>query len=150
MEGEIILRKAKNEDIPRFIEIEKDAESKIYSATTTEKEWQEEFAKENATVYAIAKGKDVVGDISYEIKDKSTAYISGLCIDKNFQGQGVGKEAVKLMLGDLKNFEKIELATHPDNTNAIKLYKSFGFETKSQIENYFGDGQPRIIMVLEK
>lgn len=143
------MRKATSEDIPAFIEIEKQAPLKIYSAMTTDEEWQKELAKENAMVYAIVKGGKVVGNVSYEIKDKDTVYISGLCIGKEVQGKGIGKEVVRLLLDELKKFNKIELATHPENHKAIKIYKSFGFEITSRVENYFGEGEPRIILTKE-
>ena len=149
-ETKVILRKATIKDIPAFIEIEKSAPPKIYSAMTTEKEWQDELSRRNAVIYAIIKDDKIVGNVSYETKNEETAYISGLCIDSKFRGQGIGKKAIKLISEELKDFKRIELATHPNNENAVKLYKSFGFEIKSQIENYFGDGEPRIIMVLER
>jgi ribosomal protein S18 acetylase RimI-like enzyme len=51
-----------------------------------------------------------------------------------------------MILEELKDYKRIELVTHPDNKSAIKLYFSFGFLTEKQMENYFGDGEPRILM----
>jgi len=118
---------------------------------TTEKEWQEELARKDAKIYAIIKGGEIVGDVSYEIKNKNTVYISGLCVDKKFQGQGIGREAIKILLGleELKNAKRIELVTHPENKNAIRIYESFGFKKEKQIENFYGDGQPRILMTFK-
>lgn len=143
---EISLRKAKDEDIERFIEIEQTANSKTYSAMTTNKEWKEEFAKESARIFAIMSDDRVVGDVSYGIKENGVAYISGLCIDHELRGQGIGKQTIKMILEELKDYKRIELVTHPDNKSAIKLYFSFGFLTEKQMENYFGDGEPRILM----
>lgn len=40
----------------------------------------------------------------------------------------------------------MELAVHPDNQIALRLYASLGFEIKSRQENYFGDGEPRLLL----
>ena len=90
-----------------------------------------------------------VGSISYQIKNKTHAYISGLIIKPEFQKQGLAKKALSLLLEKLKNYQKLSLVVHPENP-AIKLYLSFGFAIKSRKENYFGDGQPRLVMVKEK
>jgi len=147
----ISLRKATEKDIPDLISVEKKLpELKIYSAAVTEKDWKEEFDKKDAVIYLILKDGVIVGDVSYEKRNKDKAHISGLAIDPNFQGMGIGREAVKLVLKDLKGVKVIELATHPDNEKALKLYSSFGFARKGIVENYFGDGEPRILMIREK
>lgn len=150
-EPKISLQETTTEDIPALIELEKAAVSKTYSGTTTEKEWQKEIEKDGASVYTIIRDGQIVGDASYEMRDNDTAYISGLCVGQDFAGQGIGAEAMRLMLEELKDKRKIELVTHPENVNAIRIYKSLGFEQVGEpIENYFGDGEPRIRMVLNK
>ena len=57
---------------------------------------------------------------------------------------------MKFILEELSDAKTIELATHPKNEAAIKLYASFGFIVTSQKENYFGDNEPRIIMIKEQ
>ncbi len=146
----ISLQKAEEKDIPDLIEVEKKlGGSKMYSVAITEKDWREEFDKENSVVYLILKDGKAVGDVSYEIKINGSAMITGLAIDPDFQSMGIGRETINLVLEDLKGIKAIELATHPDNKKAIKLYSSFGFVAKRRIENYFGDGEPRILMVKE-
>ncbi len=51
-----------------------------------------------------------------------------------------------LLLKKVKNFKRLSLAVHPDN-HAVKLYESLGFVEESLKENYFGDEEPRLIMV---
>lgn len=146
--SKIRLRTIQAEDIPALLEIEKSATSKTYSAMATEEEWQKEMAKTNAIIYTILKNGEIVGDVSYEIKNEDTAYISGLCVSSKFRRQRIGSEAIRLILEELKDKKRIELVTHPENINAIKLYKSLGFEQAGEpIENYFGDGEPRIRMI---
>jgi ribosomal protein S18 acetylase RimI-like enzyme len=143
MEMEINLRKAGVEDVDKFIDLEKLADgTRIYSAMTDRKEATDEITKN--TVYLIEKDGDIIGDVSYEIRDGKTAYISGLMISPRFQGHGIGGQAMKMVLEELKDMEKIELVTHPRNIKALILYLSLGFEIEGWKDNYFGDGEPRV------
>ena len=143
------LRKAEIQDIPALISIEQSvAGSKLYSPMVTNEEWVEALSK-NITYFIEDEG-EVVGNISYELKDKSHAYIDGLVVIPEFQGQGIARKAVEMILEKLKDVELIDLVTHPKNIKAVKLYESLGFKSGTIIENYFGDGEPRIRMVLNK
>ncbi len=61
------------------------------------------------------------------------------------QGKGYGKammdKILKLTKGNI-----VHLATHPRNTGAIIFYLKFGFEIYGWKDNYFGDGQPRLLL----
>lgn len=142
----INLRKATTEDLQTLISIEKSISNlKTYSAATTEEEWKEELSK--SVVYIIEKDGAAIGDISYERKTKDHVYLSGFAIIPDFQGQGIGREVINMVLEELKDVQRIDLATHPQNTPAIMLYLSLGFCIESWKDNYFGDGEPRIILV---
>jgi ribosomal protein S18 acetylase RimI-like enzyme len=143
------LKRAAIEDIDRFLDLEKlAAGTLIYSAMTDRKDALDEISKN--TVYLIEKDGEIVGDISYEIRDGKTAYISGFMVDPRFQGQGVGRQAMAMIMEELKGMEKIELVTHPRNTKALMLYLSLGFEIERWKDNYFGDGEPRVSLAKKK
>ncbi len=145
----INLKKAGLDDIPKLLEIEKSvAGTKIYSAMLNENEWRDEI--QNNTVYVVEKGDEVVGSISYEKKSEDHIYISGLTIDPSFQNQGIARQAMKIILDKLKDINRIDLVVHPNNYPALKLYQSLGFAIESRQENYFGDGEPRLVLVLKK
>jgi len=147
---EITLKRATLEDIDKILEVEKSViGTKIYSGLAgrddTTKEITDNF------FYLIEKDGKVVGDIAYEMKDDGQAYISGLAVDKKFQRQGIARKAMQMLLEQLKDIKLIGLVTHPENEPAINLYKSFGFKQIGEpMENYFGDGEPRIKMLLQK
>lgn len=86
--------------------------------------------------------------MSYEIKSEDNVYISGLLILPQFQRQGIAKESMKFMLEEIGKRKRIDLVTHPDNFKAIKLYELLGFKIEARKENYFGDGEPRVVMSL--
>jgi ribosomal protein S18 acetylase RimI-like enzyme len=145
----INLQRATAEDVGIFISLEKSVVGvKTYSGIVEEKEAREEI--ENNIVYLIKIEDDVVGNIEYNMEDEDTAYLGGLVILPDFQGQGIGREAIKQILEKIGDVKKINLVTHPHNTPAIKLYLSFGFVIDGWKDNYFGDGEPRIVMIKGK
>ncbi len=148
--GEIKLRRATLEDVDNVLEIEKTADGvKTYSALTDRSDVIKYIA--NDIFYIIEKNNEIAGNVSYELKDNNHAYLSGLVILPKYQGQGIARRAIGMILEELKDVKQIELFTHPENKKSIGLYISFGFKkTGEQIENYFGDGEPRIKMILEK
>ncbi len=147
MENKCQLKKASNFDIPELIEIEKSAAgSKLYSPMLTEDEWL--VALEIGSVYLIERDGITVGSVSYENKN-GVAQITGLVVSPEFQNQGIGRQVLTQIFEELKGMHRIELATHPENARALKLYQSFGFTVESRKENYYGDGEPRLILVLQ-
>jgi L-phenylalanine/L-methionine N-acetyltransferase len=55
----------------------------------------------------------------------------GMMVHDQFQGQGIGRELLETLLHVADNFlglVRVELEVYPDNTRAIKLYESCGFE----------------------
>ncbi len=139
------LRKATIEDLETLLSIEKSVSNlKTYSALITQDEWKKELSK--SIVYLIEKDGVAVGDISYEIKEDGHAYLSGFAIIPDFQGRGIGREALTKVLEELKSMRRVDLVTHPHNTPAIMLYLSFGFIIEAWKDNYFGDGEPRIVL----
>jgi len=155
----IYLQEATVSDIPVLIEVEKSvADANTYSPTLEQGEWEEELR--NGKVFLVKKGDEVVGDASYWPEDmpapfqgegEGCYYLSVLAIVPKFRGRGIGRAAAVLLAEKLKNLnaKKLWLNVHPDNVRAVKMYKSFGFKTVARKENYYGDGEPRLIMSLD-
>jgi ribosomal protein S18 acetylase RimI-like enzyme len=146
----ISFKRATINDVVEFLRIEKSAIGlRVYSGISDKQEAVEEI--QNNVMYFIQKNGINIGTMQYEVKDDNWAYLSGIVVDSKFQGQGVGRRALEWLLNnDLKNFKKIDLVTHPRNTRAIMLYLSLGFIITSWKDNYYNDGEPRIVLVREK
>ncbi|PIR87272.1 MAG: hypothetical protein COU11_01230 [Candidatus Harrisonbacteria bacterium CG10_big_fil_rev_8_21_14_0_10_49_15] len=146
----ISFKRATLSDIDEYLDIEKSvADLKTYSPITTEEEAENEI-KTNV-VYFIKNEDLIIGSIAYELKSSEHAYFSGLVVRPEFQGQGIAKQAMKdLLAGELKDMKKIDLVTHPHNTPAVMLYLSLGFIIEGWKDNYFGDGEPRIVLALNR
>ena len=148
-EKEITLQKASIEDVDTFIALERSvAHLKTYSGIVEKQEALDEI--KNNECFFIQRERVIVGSIEYRMKSSEHAYVSGLVIHPDFQGQGIARKAVNIILEKLNGVKRIDLVTHPENIKAIKLYLSLGFIIESQKENYFGDGEPRIVLALAK
>lgn len=141
----ITLRRATHGDLKTLLALEKSVScSTTYSGIADEKEMEEEI-RDNV-VYLIEKDGVAVGSIEYQRKTPDHAYVSGVVVNPDFQGQGIAREAMERILKELEGTKQIDLVTHPRNTPALMLYLSLGFTIESWKDNYYGDGEPRILL----
>lgn len=144
----LIFKKATTKDVDKFLELEEnEINNKMYSCFLNKDKVLKEF--KNNEVYLIYKDDILVGSTEFQIKSPNHAYLSGLIIDPLFQNQGIGRQAILFRLEKLKKFKRIDLVTHPENYKIINMYQSLGFKIEKCIENYYGDGEPRLMLVKE-
>jgi ribosomal protein S18 acetylase RimI-like enzyme len=141
----ITLKKASIADSKAYLSLEKQVSGKTYSALKTDKEFLEEIG--TATIYLFKIEDEVIGHITYHAKTDGSVHLGGFAIDPKHQGKGFGRESMVLILALAQKATRIDLVTHPDNFKAIGLYESFGFKITERKENYYGDGEPRVILV---
>ncbi len=141
----IHLIKAKPDEFDTFWNIQQGIAGDEFYSMMDREEAQEEF--DACEFYFIKKGDDIVGVIWYEVKSPEHVYISGTIIKLEYQKQGFGKEAKRLLLERLKDVRRIDAVVHPDNAAMIAINQSLGFSIESRVENYYGDGEPRLVMV---
>ena len=86
------------------------------------------------TPFGIYAGKTMVGYVMV-IYDRGTGEynIWHLMIDRRYQGMGYGKQAVRLCLDYIRQEpfgpgNIVLLTCHEENTTAVSLYKSLGFQ----------------------
>lgn len=142
--AEIILKKATLKDWQEIAALERVASSKTYSARFEEDE-AKDFIKDEF-VFLIKKGDDIVGLVAYEEIKRGGVHINGLVITPQFRRKGFAREAMTLALKKMTKYSRIELVVHPHNNPAISLYLSLGFIIESWQDNYFGDGEPRLML----
>ncbi len=100
--------------------------------------------------YFILANDEIIGSVSYRIHPGNVAEIDGLLVRPDAEGKGYAKAAMRQILGMLGGTGKVYLMTHPDNPRSIYLYESLGFSVEDRIENYFGDGEPRLRLALKR
>lgn len=84
----------------------------------------------------LSRGGTPVGFLVYGIDpDDEEYWLITFMIDHRFQGQGLGRQALRTFL---EHFDRahprtaIRLGHHPGNTVAARLYSSFGFTTTGE------------------
>ena len=97
--------------------------------------------------YFIKKSGVLVGTAAYRKREDESYYISNMAVDPTYRKQGIARKALDFILKKCKNTWRIDLVTHPENFRSIPLYESFGFFAESRIEDFYGDGEARIVMV---
>ncbi|MFJ8066076.1 GNAT family N-acetyltransferase [Psychrobacillus sp. NPDC096426] len=147
----------------KLVEINKDNWLRTVLLTTNEDGKAtviEKFVASNAlsivqSIYEtgwIVRGIEVddktIGFTMYGLdEDTKNYWICRLMIDHTSQGKGYGREAIQLILDDMKQLEGCEtiyLSTEPDNEVAIKLYESFGFQKTGNIN----EGEAEFVLKL--
>lgn len=122
--------------------------AKTFSGIFDRDEVLREFA--NVDVYLIYKDEKLVGSTELKMKNPDEAYLAGLVVHPDYEGQGIAREAALFRLNLVKDVPHVYLVTHPENEKIINLYQSLGFTIGERKENYFGDGEPRIVMTLHR
>lgn len=103
--------------------------------------FQKKLIEQNNPVYYAISGDQVVGwvDISRpeNTRLKHRGFLGMGCLPE-FRGQGVGSKLMEKALEHAKaqGFEKIELSVYTTNSNAVNLYKKFGFVEEGLIKKY--------------
>ena len=82
--------------------------------------------------------------IAYE-----NAEIANIAVKKEFLHQGIASELMQFCLQKIQQSkcENFTLEVRVSNTNAIKLYEKFGFQTVSKRKKYYADGEDAYLMV---
>lgn len=99
--------------------------------------WLEEIKSDNRLVFVykingefIGEGALVLdtGDPDYTVKDRRV-YVSRMIVKKEYRNRGIGSEILTFLIGKAKEmgFEEMTIGVDKDNTNALHLYKKFGF-----------------------
>ncbi|MDO5038056.1 MAG: GNAT family N-acetyltransferase [Tissierellia bacterium] len=95
--------------------------------------------KKNFNCRGIFKEDQAIGFMVYYFVegDPDYVYLHRFMIDKNYQGQGLGRQALEKALAYFKqvfpSIACVELMYYPDNTAGAALYKTLGFEPTGEL-----------------
>jgi len=101
----------------------------------------------NNVLYFVEVDGALAATAAWKLRDDGSAYLSSIAVDPDFRRRGIARAATLFLLEQAKGCARIDLVTHPENAAAIALYRSLGFAVESRRENYFGDGEPRMVML---
>lgn len=87
-------------------------------------------------VFAICSDNTAVGmALYYDCPEKQCYDFSQIFIDRRYQGRGHGKDAVKLILDDMRKdgtYQKVAMCYVEGNDASRKLFEQFGFVETAQ------------------
>ena len=145
--ADILLKRVMSKDLNEVLDMERSVNSKTYAGRVSEKEVADFI--NNEVVYFIERSNATIGMVSYKIEAPGHVRVDGLIVKPEFRNKGLAKEAMKMVLEELKDKKRIDLTVHPHNNPAILLYLSLGFIIESWKDNYYGEGEPRLILVYQ-
>lgn len=86
---------------------------------------------------AVCADETVAGHIMGARDEDGSYWIGGMLVDGAEQGRGVGRAAVRTLMGGLAERDdcrELRLSYHPDNVVAERLYSSLGFRPTAAVE----------------
>ena len=142
----LIFKRAISEDASILVDLEnRVAEPKTYGQPLDFDGAVREI--NNNAFYFIKSDGVIVGTAAYLQRPDKSVYLSNIALDPTYRNRGIGRKTMLFLLTENSDANRIDLVTHPENQAALRLYMSFGFEVESRKENYFGDGEPRLVLV---
>jgi ribosomal protein S18 acetylase RimI-like enzyme len=97
-------------------------------------------------IFFVYEDDKPIGSFSYKEVDGQVEVVQ-VALLPPYQGKGYGKKMVEYLLNLVKG-KPVWLVTHPKNTPAIITYLKSGFVLTEWKDNYYGDGQPRLLFRL--
>jgi ribosomal protein S18 acetylase RimI-like enzyme len=144
----LVFQQAAAEDVHIFAALERKSTSRIYGPIGAMEDALREISEN--TLFFIKKVEIIVGTAAYRVRPDSSVYISCVAIDPAYRRQGIARAAMTYILEKTNDASRIDLVTHPENANALRLYASLGFKIESRRENYYGDGEPRLVLIKDR
>jgi ribosomal-protein-alanine N-acetyltransferase len=132
-----MIRKAKIDDIPALVKIEK----QVFEQSLGESFLYDEFLLNPFAHYFVYElDHKVVGYIGYRAIDDQSEMMN-FCVDPIFQGKKIGSEILSYTIDYLKalGVKTILLEVRVSNEKAIKAYEKFGFKKSHMREKYYGN-----------
>lgn len=93
------------------------------------------YAHKEMQPRAIYADDQMVGFVMYaRDPDDGQWYINRFMIDQKHQAKGYGREALRILIDQLRNegVNSVDIIHKPDNHVAIKLYQEFGFRLTNE------------------
>ncbi|MBE3869153.1 GNAT family N-acetyltransferase [Vibrio parahaemolyticus] len=87
----------------------------------------------------MRKKNTILGICAVYLVDHARAYLTLIAVRPDSQGLGVASFLLKEMESYLRdlNFCTVELEVYKTNSNALKLYSKFGYQTKAESEHSY-------------
>jgi len=160
LEGEKVrLRPVENEDIPRFLEWEKDAEiarwaGKKFDTVEDARDWHLRPSLQHRTFAIELLDGRLIGEIEVLniVWKTGTAEIRVLIGEKDLWDRGLGEDAVSTLVNAyfrITALQEIFLRVDEDNGRAKRCYQKVGFKPEGKVTCKWEDGSPRTLLLMK-
>ena len=133
-----MIRRINYDDVSKIVELE----NNTLGTTLGEKMLEMAVRSPMAYYYVYIENNKLLGYISTSF-DGDVIEILNFCVDKNYQGKGIGKKLLAYVLSILysKGAKSSILEVRESNIKAISLYKKMGYKEISIRKNYYSNGE---------
>lgn len=95
-------------------------------------------------IFGVFEKDELIGYLGFKMQN-NTVELKSIAVLPNFQSTGIGKAMMTKLKSEIGQ-KTTWLVVHPQNIGAISSYLKSGFIPSGWKEDFFGDGQPRLIM----
>ena len=145
------VRQVKKSEIEKVYELEKNIFQPINYPQFVLKQFYDLMPE--LFLVAVNEHDEIIGYTQGGINfAKKEGWILSLATKKSERGRGIGRKLSERVIELLKTkrANSIYLTVHPDNLPAVELYQKLSFKSHEKVMNYYGDGEPRLVMRLEE
>lgn len=146
----ISVRPIEKDEIKLVYELEKAIFHPIYYPQFVLKQFYDLMPK--LFLVAVNASNEVLGYTQGGINvEKNEGWILSLATNEKYRRNGIGGQLSKKIVELLKSkgMKNILLTVHPANESAVNLYDRLGFKLNEAVDDYYGDGEPRLVMEMK-
>ncbi|NLM11580.1 MAG: ribosomal protein S18-alanine N-acetyltransferase [Clostridiaceae bacterium] len=136
MESEIVIRQMRCEDLDSVLEVEKKSFTNPWSRLMFFDELQNPRAH-----YLVAEVSGIIVAYAglWTIMDEG--HITNIAVDPSYRRMGIGSRLMEsvIEIAQRSKLRGLTLEVRVSNTEAISMYKRFGFKIEGLRKNYYSD-----------
>ncbi len=143
-EPPVTLDEMREEDIPRVMEIEREAFPSPWSETM--------FKDRDRAVSLVARLRERIIGYVVGLVMVDELHLGNVAVHRDFRGRGIAKKLLQriIEIAHSKNIKLITLEVRAGNITAQNLYRKFGFKTAGRRKEYYQDRkEDAVIMTLK-
>ncbi len=147
MKGDVIIRRASEKDLAEIIRIWK---RNIKTINTPADISHIFFLYQKYFLVAEIDGKGIVGFVGGSVRGwdgKKRGHISGIAVDREYRGMGIGSKLIKAVEEYFRRdaFDRVTLEVRISNRTAIDFYEWHGYRKIYVVRGYYADGEDAFI-----
>jgi len=136
-----MIRQCTEGDIPQVAEIEEMSFKRPYPAFV--------FRKYLRARFLVSEEAGKITGYIIGVKMGSKGIVISLAVHPKYRRKGHGRKLIEELVR-IMDVNIMELQVRIGNKEALKFYRSIGFERKTVIPSYYGDGEDAVVMFMRK